>query len=54
MCADPEVDQLIAKVDPQLWAHHFVLERPLNSETPHSRVLHGQAIPLNTSPPWAS
>ena len=39
MCADPEVDQLIAKVDPQLWAHHFVLEQPLNSETLHSRVL---------------
>jgi hypothetical protein len=39
MCADPEVDQLIAKVDPQLWAHHFVLEQPLNSETIHSRVL---------------
>jgi hypothetical protein len=39
MCADSEVDQLIAEADPQLWAHHFVLEQPLNSENIHSRVL---------------
>jgi hypothetical protein len=36
---DTELDQVIAEVDPQLWAHHFLLEQPDESETLHSRVL---------------